>query len=173
MTNVFTLLSQYPRYESHRSQYLSLQLQSPKMNQNQTSFSIERFKNSLKDNHNRIHLPLSTTYTNDYKPWSQSEMKASRGQNLFVHDKVAESSVPELPAIRMSTKRYSLNNVTLPIPTRCCCTHSKQCREPCLTQVRVDYWKNLSCCGVVHEDDISKYLSVSPTSEKNEIGRNM
>jgi hypothetical protein len=170
MTNVFTRLSHYPRYESYRSQSLSLQIQalnSSKYKQNQ-SYEIAKIFSTVRSNdnpsvqslpkNNQTHMywPLSTTYTEDYQPWSSSEMKTSRGQNFILHDKVAESSVPELPALRMISKRYSLPNVTLPIPIRCCCRHSKQWRDPCPTQTRINCWENLSCCGTIHENELDQ-----------------
>lgn len=173
MANVFTRLCHYPRYESYRSQYLPLQIQalnSSKSKQNQ-SYEIDktfsttgsdnpRIQSLCKSNQTRIYWPLSTTYTQDYQPWSYAEMKASREQNFILPDKVAESSVPELPAVRMISKRYSLPNVTLPIPIRCCCRHSKQWRDPCLTQTRINYWENLSCCGIIHENELDQSTQI-------------
>jgi hypothetical protein len=169
MANVFTRLSHYPRYESLRSQCLPLQLQvfnSSKSKQDQLyeemkNFSTTRFnypqKQILsKDNQRSKCWSVSSTYATDYRPWSQSEMRAARGQSLVIHDQVAESSVPELPPLPMILKRYSLPNVELPIPIRCCCRHSKQWQDPCLKQTGINYWKNLSCCGIIHENELNQ-----------------
>ncbi|CAF1035647.1 unnamed protein product [Rotaria sp. Silwood1] len=170
MANVFTRRSHYPRYESYRSQWLSLQLKifnSSNSKQNQPykivkSCSSSKFDNSkiqilFKSNQRRPCSPLFTTYTHDYRPWSYADIKLSKNQSFVQYDKVAESSVPALTTVSMTSKRYALPNVTLPIPIRCCCTHSKQWKDQCLTQTQTNYWKNLSCCGIIHEKEINKY----------------
>ncbi|CAF0798006.1 unnamed protein product [Rotaria sordida] len=169
MVNVFTLRSHYPRYESYRSQCLPLQLKtfnSLNSKQNQlyqivNNFSSSKFDNSkiqilFKSNQRHSYSLLFTTYIHDYRPWSHAKKNLSRKQSFVTYDKVAESSVPELAALPITSKRYSLSNVTLPIPIRCCCRHSKQWRDQCLTQTQINYWKNLSCCVVIHEQEINR-----------------
>jgi hypothetical protein len=152
MANVFTHRSHYPRYESLRSQCLPLQLQVF----NSSKYNNPQIQTLSKEHQSSMHWSLATTYTTDYRPWSQADMKASRGQNSVIHHQVAESSVPELPPLRTILKRYSIPNVKLPIPIRCCCRHSKQWRDPCLKQTGIDYWKNLSCCGIIHENEFDQ-----------------
>jgi len=99
-----------------------------------------------------------TTYRKEYRPmneratygWEQYEL---RTQTEVKHEKVTQSCAPNSIAPKMTTKRYSLPNVTLSIPVKCCCDHPKDKRDTCQKETALKKFNLIHCCGSSHVDD--------------------